>query len=96
MAKEAFTVLFEKQADGANKFDGTKTEFTKAEAEKKHGKLKEITVILGAPEQVSFIEIEAESAEQAAIAARVLVGAKAAEGELLVGKSSGFAKAKPF
>jgi hypothetical protein len=84
--------LYDRQSAGSHKFDGTKTEFTKAQAEALSGKLKEITVVLGAPEVCQFIEIEAEDEKQAAVAARVIVGAKEGEGELLVAKSTNLKK----
>lgn len=69
MAKEAFMVLFRQQSAGLG-LDGLNRTYTKAEAETLDPRLKEISILKGPAMKCNYIEVEAESASQAAILVR--------------------------
>lgn len=91
MAVETFVVVYDRQPYGST-VDGGGQEKTKAQAEALHGKLKEKVKVVGPIEHARVIEIEAETEAEAAIAARLLVGAKEGEGELFVAKKTNVKK----
>ena len=90
MGVEAFTVVFNRQRAGNQLPPSQETSKTAAEA--RHGKFKEKVIIKGPLETADVVEIEAEDEKQAAVAARVFLGAGEQEGELLVAKSSNVKK----
>jgi hypothetical protein len=74
MAKEVFHVLYGQKTAGLG-LDGVVKEYTKAQAEALDPRLKEISVLKGPVTQANYVEVEAESAEQAAIfVKKVLAG----------------------
>lgn len=96
MALKKYYVVFNREPAGAAQPGVT---VTKAEAEKAHGKLgsteaNAVVIPAGHIEQGKVVKLEAESAEAAAIACRLFLGAHGAEGEFLVAEQANVEKKK--
>lgn len=90
MAVEEFKVIYNRQVAGTQLPPNVETSKTAAEA--LHGSFKEKVILKGPIEEAKVVTVEAETEKQAALAARVLLGANEAEGELLVAKATNVKK----